>query len=100
MKKIPKSFKLFGTTINVIIDNQRCNDKNLYGASHYGKSVIMLSTHHNAEELSEDRKLDVFYHEKVHIILDNMNENELTDNEKFVDIFAKLLRQSDETMTY
>ena len=44
--------------------------------------------------------MDTFYHEKVHIILDTMGERELSQNEKFVDTFAKLLRQSDETANY
>ena len=44
--------------------------------------------------------LNTFYHEKVHAILRAMNEEELNENEKFVDVFAKLLRQSDETSTF
>jgi hypothetical protein len=33
-------------------------------------------------------------------ILDAMNEKDLNNNEKFVDLFAKLLRQSDETAEF
>lgn len=100
MIKIPQSFKLFGTTINVIFDDQRCNDKAVYGTANYGKAEIMLSTHQKQEKLSNDRVMDIFYHERVHIILETMNECDLSENERFVDVFAKLLRQSDETMTY
>lgn len=98
--KIPKTFKLFGTTYNVIWDNKRMNDKGCYGLSDYGKSEITLSTTQGTELLSEDRIIDTFYHEKVHAILDMMNERELSENEKFVDIFSKLLRQSDQTQTF
>jgi len=98
--KIPKTFKLFGTIINIVFDNIRCNDKQVYGESNYGESKIMLSTMQESMTLSEDKILDTFYHEKVHMILDTMNENELSCNEKFVDVFAKLLRQSDVTSLY
>lgn len=97
---IPKEFKLFGTRIEVQFNNERCNDKQVYGESNYGESKIMLSTMQESMTLSEDKILDTFYHEKIHMILDTMNENELSNNEKFVDVFAKLLRQSDVTAIY
>jgi hypothetical protein len=98
--KIPKSFKLFGTTINIVWDNNKMNDKSIYGEADYGSSKITLSTTKGTVELSEDRILDTYYHEKVHIILNTMHEDDLSSNEKFVDTFAKLLRQSDITSEY
>ncbi len=98
--KIPKKFKLFGSIIDVVWDNKRLNDKSLYGLSDYSRSEIILSTTHGAEDLSEDRIMDTFYHEKIHSILDAMNERELSENEKFVDVFSKLLRQSDESAEF
>lgn len=95
--KIPKSYKLFGTTINVVWDNKRLNDKGMYGLSDYGRAEIVLSSVEGLEGLSEDRMLDTFYHERTHSILDAMNEQELGSNEKFVDVFSKLLRQADES---
>lgn len=76
------------------------NDRMNYGLSDYAKSEITLSTTQGIDELSEDRILDTFYHERTHAILDAMNERELSNNEKFVDVFSKLLRQSDETAIY
>jgi len=97
---IPKSFKLFATTINVFWDNNRMNDKGLYGLSDYSKSEITLSTTNGVDALSEDKIVDTFYHEKVHMVLDSMNRNDLSNDEQFVDVFAKLLRQSDETAQF
>lgn len=97
---IPINFKLFGTTINVVFENERMNDKHRYGESDYSKSKITLSRTSGLDTLSEDKIQDTFYHEKVHMILDTMNESELSANEKFVDVFAKLLRQSDLTAAY
>lgn len=98
--KIPKKFKLFGTTVNVVWDNKRMNDMKCYGLCTYSNSEITLSTKANATKLSSDRIMDTFYHERTHAILDAMNEDDLSSNEKFVDVFSKLLRQADETAKY
>ena len=100
MERIPKSFKLFASTINVIFDNKRLNDKEVYGLSDYSKCEITLSKTDGVVKLSEDRKLDTFYHERTHMILDSMQEYELSKNERFVDVFSKLLRQSDATSQF
>lgn len=100
MKIIPKEFKLFATTVKVIWDNKRMNDHKNYGTFDYGKSEITLSTTQGVEDLSKDRIIDTFYHERTHSILDSMNERDLSDNEKFVDVFSKLLRQADETSKF
>ena len=97
---IPKSFKLFGSTVKVIFDNKRMNDIKAYGYFEYGEQKITLSNKDGVDTLSEDRIEECFYHEKVHAILDAMHERELSNNEKFVDVFAKLLRQSDITAEY
>lgn len=98
--KIPKKFRLFGTTIDVVWDNKRCNDTNAYGLSEYSQSKITLSTKDGGESLSKDRMIDCFYHERTHSILDAMNEGELSKNEKFVDVFSKLLRQAIESSEF
>jgi len=98
--KIPKSFKLFGTTINIVWDNLRMNDVHAFGLFEYAKSQITLANKDGIDDISEYKILDTFYHEKVHAILTAMRERELSDNEKFVDVFAKLLRQADETSIY
>jgi len=95
--KIPKSFKLFGTTINVVYDNKRTDDVHAFGFCEYAQSRITLATVDGIEKLSSDRAIDCFYHEKLHMILNRMKEDELSKNEKFVDVFAKLLRQSIES---
>ena len=98
--KIPKSFKLFATTINVVVDNQRTDDMKVFGCHQPHNNTIILADKFGIHDISEDQMLDTFYHEKVHAILRAMNEEELNENEKFIDVFAKLLRQSDETQTF
>lgn len=98
--KIPKKFKLFAKTYNIIFDNVRCNDKGVYGLHDYSKAEITLTDIDGINKLSEDTIMDTFYHEKIHAILDSMNKTELSNDEEFVDVFAKLIRQSIETEEY
>ena len=98
--KIPKSFKLFATTINVVVDNQRTDDMKVFGCHQPHNNTIILADKYGIHNLSEDQMLDTFYHEKVLAILLAMKEDELNENEKLVHVFAKLLRQSDETSTF
>ena len=95
--RIPKSFKLFGTTVHVVFDDERMNNESIVGESDFAKSLISLTESYKGDLLTEDVIADTYYHEKVHMILDSMKEHELSKNEKFVEVFSKLLRQSDET---
>ncbi len=98
--KIPKSFKLFGTKINILFDNKRMNNESCLGISEHAKNTITLTDTYKGNQLSLDVITDTYYHEKIHVILDAMHENDLSGNEKFVEVFSKLLRQSDETSDY
>ena len=97
---IPKRFKLFGTTINVVFDNNKMDDVKAYGYYENSKTLITLSDRDGLHMLSMDRIMDTFYHERTHAILELMQEYELSGNEKFVDVFSILLRQADVTAEY
>jgi hypothetical protein len=97
---IPKSFRLFSTKIDIVIDNERLNELKLYGQCDYGQSKIFIAEVQERKSLSNDKIKDTYYHEKVHMILDTMGEDKLSSDEKFVDLFSKLLRQSDETSEF
>lgn len=98
--KIPKKFKLFGTTININFQDSRLSYQSSLGDCSYIDGEINLCREYKGKPLNKDAIIDTFYHEKVHVILDGMGEHELSANEKFVDVFSKLLRQSDETAEY
>ena len=98
--EIPKSFKLFGTTYSIVWDDKRANEIGAYGKISYTASEILLSESFGGVSLSDDQKANTFYHERVHAILYEMGESELNENEKFVDIFAKLWKQSEDTAVY
>lgn len=94
---IPSKFKLFASEISIEINNQRCADMSAYGVSMHNEGKIILADMVDGKELPHDIKMDTYYHEKVHIILDYMGKHELSSDEVFVDTFGKLLRQSDES---
>lgn len=98
--KIPKKFKLFATTWTVEVNNSRMNDIEAVGYCEGAQSRITLAEEYHGKKVSEDSLIDTFYHERTHAILDAMREFELSQNEKFIDIFSKLLRQSDESAEY
>lgn len=98
--KIPKSFDLLGFKWIVEFNNDRCNDKKVYGECSYGESKILLSTSQVNDKLSDDKINQVFFHELTHAILDCMNERDLSNDEKFVNMFGSLLHQSLKTAQF
>lgn len=97
---IPKKYNLFGSTVKILFDNKRMDDVKAYGYYEHSKLTITLSDFDGVNKLSEDRMAESFYHEKVHSILEAMHEHDLSNNEKFVHIFSKLLLQSDRTSEF
>jgi hypothetical protein len=98
--KIPKKFKVFASTINVEFDNVRLSNEGVLGECSFTDNKIIICSEYKGEKLSKCCTVDTFYHEKVHIILDAMGEHELSKQEKFVEVFARLLRQSDESAEF
>ena len=90
--EIPKKFKLFGTTINISYEDTRLSNQSSLGDCSYIEGEINLCKKYKGENLSEDAIM--------HVILDGMGEHDLSANEKFVDVFSKLLRQSDESAEF
>lgn len=90
-----KKFKLGGKQFNVEIVKS-IDDTGL------GRTYSMLNKIKIAEtwqnfELEDSAKEQTFYHELVHAILDELGENELTGNERFVQSFSMLLYQFEKT---
>ena len=98
--KIPKKFKVFASTIDVVYDSNRLSNEQLLGDCSYQDGKISVCDEYKGELVPDSCVVDTFYHEKIHIILDAMGEHELSRNEKFVEVFARLLRQSDESVEF
>lgn len=95
-KLIPKTFSLGGITVNVEGDDTLCRSRKMVGEAQYIMQRIVLDTASMKQQMMEQ----CFYHELVHWILYVMNEDELRNNEKFVDVFSQFLYQSVVTAKY
>ena len=88
--KIPASVELAGLTVKTVIDNTLSTQRSIIGECIYSQQVILLDDKCVPKEQTEQ----AYIHELIHYILYVMNEEELKNNEKFVDMFAHLLYQS------
>ena len=100
--KIPKKFKLFGETITVEYVLDLIEKHERMGQAIYRENKIQLLDIDN-DTYSTKPTVHIeqtFFHELIHFILTKMNLNDLSADEKFVDVFASLLHQAMTTMEY
>lgn len=98
-EKIPKSYKVGGQLIEVR-RVERC-DNNTVGMSLLGAGYIELADKCNrCDNIPERMKVNTFYHELTHSILDTMGESELSGNEKFVSCFSSFLTEAMEKASF
>jgi len=91
--KIPKEFKLMGQTINVEYKNKLIQETDCIGQASYRENKIFLQKQVEGITRKKEMIEQTFLHELLHFILDRMGENELRDNEKFINMFSGLLHQ-------
>lgn len=98
---IPIAFWLMDRKIRVVPDAALIDTSKALGESCFDVSLVKLHVDHKANEPAlQERIQSTFYHELVHFILFSMGEREMTHNEKFVHMFASLLRQALLTAEY
>ena len=87
---IPRQTELGGIVITVELDPTLHQQKGMIGEARYAEQKIVIDPRVAGRDTTEE----TYYHELVHFILFIMNEDELRNNEKFVDIFAHFLYQA------
>lgn len=93
MARIPKKFKVGGATIDVrMVD--RCNNNSIGVSALCGGYIEIANSFNKDNTQSEDSKVNTFYHELIHCILDTMGKNELSQDEVFVNCFAGFLTEA------
>lgn len=96
---IPISFNVGGQPYEVR-RIERC-ENNAVGISSYCGGYIEIADKFNKDDVQgEGNKVNTYYHELIHVILDNMGEKELSQNEKFVCTFAGFLTEAMTTADY
>jgi predicted SprT family Zn-dependent metalloprotease len=90
---IPKTFQLAGLTVKVEIDHDLYQKRGIVGEARYPSQTIALDPTLVSRESLEQN----FYHELVHWFFFMMNEHELRQNERIVDLLAHFLYQQQKT---
>ena len=102
--KIPESFELFGRTYKVIFDDEKCRRAEAYGLADYTKGVIYLQkiNAYGDENVNLDPDLiyQTFIHEKIHLMLECLNKDDLSNDEELIDSLAGLFHQAEKTAKF
>ena len=100
---IPKKFTLLGHKYDVVIKNDLFETDGCYGSADEDLKLIQIqnvgAVKRKYEEngkivemevtITDEMVIETFFHEVMHIILDASGEEELSENEKFVNIMGK-----------
>lgn len=90
----PKKVQVGGQEIRIIEENM-CKNGNSLGKSIPASGLIKIySTYGSGLKQSDSSKINTFYHELTHCILDTMGEYKLSRNEKFVTTFSSFLTEA------
>lgn len=90
---IPETFWIFQHQITVIVDNELHVNESCWGKCNNVKKQIVIDG-----KLPQDYQEQTFLHELFHMILDFLNENELSKNETLVNNMSELFYQAWQTM--
>jgi len=94
--KIPTKFQVGSSDYKVKIKHVIYSSESgqeIYGYQDPLNEEIALALTYNSNTLNHKEVFRTFYHELVHAILREMGEEDLNDNERFVEGFSRLLVQ-------
>lgn len=90
---IPSSFKIYDREITVEIVEDLADAAGLLGLADFDENKIKLQSVKSGV-CDEQSQIETFYHELVHLLLFAIEEQKLTKDERFVSLFARVLKQS------
>lgn len=91
-KRIPKHIRMGGQDIDVsIIDH--CSDY-ICGECCLSAGFLHIGEKLTVGDQSESSKINTFYHELTHLVLDTMGRQDLSSDETFVSSFAGFLTEA------
>lgn len=93
MLKIPNKITIGGQDIE-IKRVERCDDNSVGLANIYAGYIEIADKFNKDDVQSESCKVNTFYHELTHCILDTMGRNDLSKDEVFVNCFAGFLTEA------
>ena len=97
--RFPSSYYVVGQRIEISFVDYIPNDH--LGTTSLCCGELKISNKvHEGRDQTPSSKFNTFWHEVVHTILDTMQENELSANEKFVGVFSSMLCEVLNTFEY
>jgi len=95
--EIPQFFSVGGLDYKILHEeSMRYGEE--YGHWNGTTCTIHIAETAGGEKLTEERKQQTFFHELIHAVLDAIGEDDLNDNERFVDALSSALYQTIKTM--
>ena len=95
MSEYPKQIKVGGQTINVKDVQYSDNSETNLGNTYMGQGLLTISKNYKSDGMSleqcHDSKVNTFYHELIHIILEVMGRFDFNNDEVFVSCFGSFL---------
>ena len=90
--KIPNYYRVGGQFIRIEFPEKIVDSK--LGTCCVSEGVIRIAQTFNGTVQSESSKLNTFFHELTHSILDTMGRYDLSSDEQFVNTFASFLTEA------
>jgi hypothetical protein len=87
---IPKAIRLAGFTIEVVFSKTLYKDKGRVAEAVYQEHRIVIDN----SIMPLEAMAQAFYHELLHFVYYVLNEDEMRQNEKLIDVMAHLLLQA------
>ena len=72
----------------------RCQEDEFARCSLASSEIQIAEYCRSSQKQSDYSKVNSYYHELIHLILDNMGQHELSNDEKFVSTFAGFLTEA------
>lgn len=95
--KIPSKFSVGGQEMQVKLV-KKVENSEVLGTCCLEEGLIRIADTADGITQSDSSKVNTFFHELIHSILDTMCEKELNGNEKFVCCFAGFLTEAIKSM--
>lgn len=89
--RIPKKIRIGGQSIEVT--QPVCVEGGKLGECRLGDGYIKIAEQFNGVIQSESSKVNTYWHEVTHCILDTMGRGDLSQDETFVSCFASFLTE-------
>jgi hypothetical protein len=91
---IPKKFKLYGQTINVVIDNDQCRKEEAIGlADDAGNKILLADSDVRGVRMPADTIEQTFYHEAIHHVFWKAGYKDLAKDEDLINRVSSLIHQ-------